>query len=297
MSKDFKEPSFKETPLASPITKFALMLTAVRDGFFYPSGTATIVASHLAITAKHVVQDYWREFEPKTASPGENSGSFLIFAIQILNNGSLGASWNISRVWLSPFTDVAFLRLAPYSQSAQDYHWRKPILRLLPPAVGTRISGFGYCKSNIRTKRLDEMVQVIWSQSPSTTIGEVIRIHEEKRDSLMLNFPCFETNARFDGGMSGGPVFDDEGKLCGLICSSLPPMNEEESYCSHVATLWPWTGTPIDLNRTGMEANVKYPVLDLITGGFMKAEGFERVNLVREDNGEVIKVQLRQLES
>jgi hypothetical protein len=33
----------------------------------------------------------------------------------------------------------------------------------------------------------------------------------------MLPFPCFEIEARFDPGMSGGMVIDQAGALCGLI--------------------------------------------------------------------------------
>ena len=37
----------------------------------------------------------------------------------------------------------------------------------------------------------------------------------------MLPFPCYHVGARFDAGMSGGPVFDEYGSLCGLVCASL----------------------------------------------------------------------------
>ena len=38
----------------------------------------------------------------------------------------------------------------------------------------------------------------------------------------MLAFPCYEINARFDPGMSGGLVVDELGAVCGLVCSTLP---------------------------------------------------------------------------
>jgi hypothetical protein len=54
----------------------------------------------------------------------------------------------------------------------------------------------------------------------------------------MLSFPCFQVNARFDHGMSGGPVFDETGCLVGVICASLPGEDGAE-HVSYVAGLAP----------------------------------------------------------
>jgi hypothetical protein len=35
----------------------------------------------------------------------------------------------------------------------------------------------------------------------------------------MLTFPCFEINTHVIGGMSGGPLYNEAGHLCGLICA------------------------------------------------------------------------------
>jgi V8-like Glu-specific endopeptidase len=58
-----KVPSFTETGLNSPITEFALPLTARKGNEFFPSGTAVVIAPYLALTAKHVIEDYWIRFE------------------------------------------------------------------------------------------------------------------------------------------------------------------------------------------------------------------------------------------
>ncbi|UUA75224.1 S1 family peptidase [Cellvibrio sp. QJXJ] len=52
------------------------------------------------------------------------------------------------------------------------------------------------------------------------SIGEVSAIFEEKRDSVMLPFPCIETSVRIYGGNSGGPLIDNQGRICGIHCSS-----------------------------------------------------------------------------
>lgn len=49
-------------------------------------------------------------------------------------------------------------------------------------------------------------------------MGTIRQVYPFGRDAVMLAFPCFEIEARFDPGMSGGLVVDESGRLCGLIC-------------------------------------------------------------------------------
>ena len=106
---------------------------------------------------------------------------------------------------------------------------------------------------------------------PTTSIGEVKRIYSTRRDSAMLSFPCYEVNARFDPGMSGGIVVDGSGALCGLICSSLPGDSPEEQAISHVTTLWPMLRTLISADRGGDYARgVTYPMIDLALDGLIR---------------------------
>ena len=119
-------------------------------------------------------------------------------------------------------------------------------------------------------------LEVEWRDSPTTTTGEITEIYPEKRDSSMLPFPCYRTNARFEHGMSGGPVFNDRGHLCGLICAG---SETETDYYSYVSTLWPSMATPVSFPRAGFASGETYPVLDLARQGFIKAEGWERIVL------------------
>lgn len=50
--------------------------------------------------------------------------------------------------------------------------------------------------------------------------GYVTDIFERARDSVMLPFPCFQSDIPIYGGNSGGPVFDKVGRVCGVNCTS-----------------------------------------------------------------------------
>ena len=53
------------------------------------------------------------------------------------------------------------------------------------------------------------------------------------RDRLILPTACFETSARFDPGMSGGPVSDEEGAVCGVIASGVDYDSGDPGFTSY----------------------------------------------------------------
>ena len=216
---------------------------------------------------------------------GTIAASFSMQALQVLGRGR-GALWDVLRVWLSPHTDAAFFSLTPRSDLAAKHSWRCPQLELLPPRQGERVVGFGYHSSTITLIEDEKSITVEWYDEPATTVGEVMEVHEQLRDSSRLRFPCFRTNARFDGGMSGGPVVNEDGMLCGLVCSALPASAAGEEDVSYAALLWPAMGTILDMPRSGFPADESYPALDLARDGFIDARGWEQVKLFPKSDGQ-----------
>jgi hypothetical protein len=267
---------------------------AHKNDNYYASGTAIIIGNNLAITAQHVISDFFAYFEGHQLDALPNSeipGTFYMQVFQILNEGKSGLIWNVTRLWSCNFTDIAVLRLTPFSKDAVNYKWRLPILELIPPSVGDRVSAFGY--RNARVSQLQG--SITWKVDPKTSIGEVKEVHGEKRDICRLPFPCFQTNARYDGAMSGGPVFNDNGHLCGIICSNLPPSSDsqEEDHASYVTSLWPLMGLKIDMDRKGHPTGVKYPILELARDGIIKANSWEKIILIKDNNDNIIETGLK----
>lgn len=287
-----KEPGFGETNPNSPITEVALAITAHRDDKCYASGTAVIIGPYLAITAKHVIDDFNREFDEINTDylpNGEIAGTYHLQLFQILENGNSCRLWNVTRLWSSNFTDIVVLRLSPIAQEALKYEWPLLGIDLIPPNIGDRISCFGYSDPKI-TKR-DHQIE--WHVNPVTSVGEVKAVHNEKRDNSRLCFPCFQTNARYDGGMSGGPVFNETGKLCGIICSNMPPHADGEDHVSYVASLWPLMGIRIDLETPGHPKNIKYPMLELARDKIIHVTGWERIVLYPDREGIIRYAELK----
>jgi S1-C subfamily serine protease len=223
-------PNFTHTGLASPITEFAVVLVARNHDQILSLGSGVIVGPSIALTARHVVEAFYNFLDKVSIekTPLNHEAKFCLQAIQFLENGTKALMWDVGQIVMgqeNSCTDIAVLKLNPTTQTHLDYKWRGLKVQLVPPSIGERISAFGYHSTNIHSAADEIKISV----NPYTSNGLVEEVHEQKRDAFGLPFPCFRTNARFDGGMSGGPVFTANGYLCGLICSNIRPSTKEEA--------------------------------------------------------------------
>jgi hypothetical protein len=280
-----KNPTFTISDQLSPLWEIALPLVTSRGGQeFFASGTATVIAPRLALTARHVVEDFWQKYESDDVSHRNATGTFNLQAIQILSKDA-GHVWEIRKFWASPHSDIALLELSSRSKQSAAHRWKTPRLSLFPPPAGSRIAGFGYHTHHITADRSGNSVSVHLRHDPCTTVGEVEEVHDRMRDRVKLPFPCFRTNARFDGGMSGGPIFNDDGHLCGFICAST-----DGNCYSYGSTLWPVLSTVIDLRRPDLAEGTKYPAYDLVKLGVVSVIGLEKLILERNEGGAVERI-------
>ncbi len=174
-------------------------------------------------------------------------------AIQFVDEGSRVQQWRIRKMYFGPTlagSDLAILLLDPLTEEQLPYEWKRPFIQLLPPEAGSRIAAFGYHSMEVTTTAAGgERINF----NPYTTTGTVEEIHRAAREKAQLRFPCFRTSARFDPGMSGAPVFTEEGLLCGIVCSNMPPETDDGEHTSYVSVLWPMMGIHVDYKRPGEE--------------------------------------------
>jgi hypothetical protein len=144
---------------------------------------------------------------------------------------------------------------------------------MVPPPVGQTVVAFGYRKGEITvTEGSDGVHHIKLNDRATTSMGTIRQVYPFGRDAVMLPFPCFEIEARFEPGMSGGLVVDESGRLCGLICASLQHNDPDVPPISYAASLSPMLRTVISTNRGGdrYPKGVSHPVIDLAIDGFIK---------------------------
>ncbi len=93
--------------------------------------------------------------------------------------------------------------------------------------------------------------------------------------------------------MSGGPVLNEQGRLCGIICSNMPPPpgHEDGGHVSYVSTLWPAMGTMVDCQWDGRyPLGTFYPVYEMAKAGIIHARDLDFVEVtVRADGTQTVR--------
>jgi hypothetical protein len=156
-----------------------------------------------------------------------------------------------------------------------------------PPAVGATIRAFGLHDVTFEGSRVfadGKFEHIEFKSEQSISTGTVKQHHWNGRDSVMYNFPCFEVDAKFESGMSGGLVIDEESKVCGIVCGSLHGASEDEEHVSYVTMLWPMMAIPVPSKLVigGLES-ARYRLRDLSAQGKFNPYGWERV-LIEDGN-------------
>lgn len=266
-------PAFRDERADSPISEIALrVVVECPEWKLSVVGTATMICGHLAITARHVLDYVIRTYGAKVKGREVEIEGYELKLYQVMP-GPVYRIWRICSAWTCA-TDIALLHLSLDRTSLPDKKiiGRQPVLRVHPPPVGQKVVAFGYRESNIKvTEGSDGQHHIELNDRPTTSIGTVRQVYPSGRDAVMLPFPCFEIEARFDPGMSGGMVIDEAGRLCGLICASLQHGDPTAPPISYVASLWPMLTTTISGNRGDRyPKGVSYPVIDLAIDGIIK---------------------------
>jgi len=266
-------PAFRDEKPDSPISEFALRVVVELPGWeLYVVGTASVICGHLAITARHVLDHVVRTYGA-TAKDGQVEIDGCELKLYQVLPGPIYRIWRVCSAWTCP-TDIALLHLGLDRTTLPDEKitWKQPLLRVLPPPAGQKVVAFGYRESKIHvTEGSDGQHHIELNDRPTTSIGTVRAVYPSSRDRAMLPFPCFEIEARFDPGMSGGMVIDEAGRLCGLICAGLQQDDPTAPPTSYVASLWPMLTTNISADRGDrFPRGISYPVIDLAIDGIVR---------------------------
>jgi Trypsin-like peptidase domain len=167
-----------------------------------------------------------------------------------------------------------------------------PICRLSARVakVGTKILAMGYARFNIKSDTSTEQLrQIVFEHNFSVSTGEVLQVFREGRDTfrdLDGNFTgrlptvCFETSARFDPGMSGGPVFDENFSVCGIIATGLESdeLPSDRSFAS---------GTPYLFTLGMTDDEQTLTVYQMVQQQFVECDAYFERLVVSESGGQL----------
>ena len=238
-------------------------------------GSATILCRHLLLTAGHVLKSKPLLERSDVGKSGLGERSVRVdrglVAIQILPDGEI-VIWDVVSAIAHPSSDLALLQTSSDPRrSHPDWPRRLGTPRVNPfaPQVGERVAAFGYRRGHaLASRNVAGGMHIDVDDEFISSVGVVREVHEWRRDRVMLSFPCYQVGARFDVGMSGGPVFDEYGSLCGIVCTNVDGSHRPGEPISFVTTLWPLFTLIIDFDRgDSYDRGVRYPAIELARDG------------------------------
>lgn len=281
-------PPFADLPRDHRIFEVIVPLLAIgRDGTSWPSGTAFFVAPGLAITALHVLQDYWSRLEgvrltAETPSNDPDGAKFSVLAHQVVRGRHI--QWDAVQMWAADPLDIAFVEFRRHDGLEPDTSWPAAEFTFNPPKIGQDVFAVGFPHQEYVDTGADSFS---WRQDAMVSGGVVRDVHVQYRDKARLRFPCFLTNARFDGGMSGGPVVTDDGRICGIVCSNLPPSDPAEEHASYVSLFWPILSFRFD-QVPYAPVGVSMTFKDFFERGYLTSPDWQNVRVL--DDGKTVSI-------
>ena|SRR3989338_7146476 len=269
------------------IQEIVMPIVAIEGEKIIILGTGFVInPDGIIITAKHVISDYLSSNNQDIKK--EIKKEFSIFALYISkkkhgpeNQLYSGGFLPLKIAWYTEQLDITFCWLQ--RPIINGFPLNLSTIALSPgiPKVGEKLLAFGYYKSTAIFYK--EKFRIDFSQETGLTHGAIIEVHNDYRDRSFLSFPCFQTDALFKSGMSGGPVFNEKGAVCGVICSSIET-EEDENCISYASLVWPSLATPITVNFKTGNSLQKIRIYELIEKGLIPVdETFSKVGLDTSD--------------
>ncbi|HVF87743.1 MAG TPA: hypothetical protein VM866_09140, partial [Pyrinomonadaceae bacterium] len=82
-----------------------------------------------------------------------------------------------------------------------------------------------------------------------------------------------------------GPIFNEGGSVCGVICSSFQSVEDDPEYISYGSLIWPALGTSVEVTLDGSASPRMFLLYDLVKKGFIATDQtIANITIVMEEN-------------
>lgn len=171
-------------------------------------GSAVLVAPGIALCAAHVFHAHIERLV---------SGELQTLCIGVSEHGN--ELWGLRGIKFVPNTDVCILTLSLINGLPPDRTFHQASITTRTPRRGERLFVVAFKAEEEDCDNWTEGQKI--RQNVLVCAGQVTQHFMKGRDRVMLPGPAIEVDFESWAGMSGGPVFDEEGWLVGVLSSSV----------------------------------------------------------------------------
>lgn len=236
-----------------------LSLSAARPGETHTSGSGVVITPHLVLTARHVVEDYEETI-------GSQSSTWGIQGASALSPAHQNRAWHFDAALKVGQSDQALLVNA--STHPPFVTVRPATLALVPPEPGDEVFAIGFHSGTATPAGSPDTYFV--NEQIAVSRGIVTDVYHQSRDRVMAPFPCFHADLEVFGSMSGGPVFNASGDVCGVISLGITGSTH-----TTVASVWPLLVRQLDHPR--LQASYASTVYEAVLRCQIAANGLSRI--------------------
>jgi hypothetical protein len=275
-----------------PISQGVMPLFIGVHGRLFPVGTAftTGKKATFLITATHNIDQLLKK-DPRFVNAigqGRLEGShdlsdgYTLYALHHYMDGSNVhlTLWPLEKIDGASPTDVVFA----HPQFSTDIQALVTPLSFDLPAVGEVVLSVGYSEFPDAEQGIDlEAVKSgsfdwlgAYSHKLFVTEGRVKRIFTQNFASGYVAGPCFAFSPEIRHGMSGGPIYNSKGNVCGVNSAGASTFFGEPMSLGSV--FYPMLTRPLRFGaKLGpVTINASHTMLDLIAHGTLKTDGSEQ---------------------
>jgi len=117
------------------------------------------------------------------------------------------------------------------------------------PEIGETVHTFAYPKNKVVKMKDGSFVGEFM---PMYQFGEVVEYFPNGRDKTFLPGPCYQTTILVEGGSSGGPVFNKEGKVVGINSTGYEGVDPPLSFITPISEIFEFRIPYVD-NKSVLE--------------------------------------------
>jgi hypothetical protein len=222
---------------------------------------------NIFLTARHVFD------VPEIESRNNPEGTFVLHKYGMLlglhyhpkNGGFARIVRPVQRLWLHPSADLAMGAFATvtFTDTKERLVDKIPMRSFAAPSMDELVCTYAYPNLPKSAGGPSGVAAAMWD-ARAPQIGYVDNLHPNGRDRIMMPFPCFEASLAVRSGMSGGPVFNSSGHLCGVNSTSFDLSDGAGDPLSYVSMLAPL----LSLQLPDLMSKTTLTVQTLIERGF-----------------------------